>query len=150
LVAPASGGKPADRERPLRSGVDLAIRAIQRSHQKHTALQAPGISNRGNGHIHLGSGPRERWQASGDKYGRHILDDRRRRGNLRSHALHDVGQGLSGEDGLLAVAGLREPHHHAIANQRILAHSFDVREIANLDHNRIAGKYFTRCDQNKN
>ncbi|HKM86294.1 MAG TPA: hypothetical protein VJW96_08810 [Terriglobales bacterium] len=87
----ASSRKTAHRDRTLRGGIDLPVCAVQRRHQEHPTLQTLGVADRGNGHVHLGAGPRERRQTGGHKHRRHILDDRRHRRNLRAQALQDVG-----------------------------------------------------------
>ena len=125
------------RDGALGRGVDLPVRAVEWSEQKLAAFQTLGIADRGNRHVHLGAGPRERRQAGGHKHRRHILDHRRRGRDLRPHALHNVGQGLGREYGLLAVPGLREPHHHAVADQGILPHPFNARQIADFDLDRF-------------
>ena len=145
----ASSGKPAHGDRALGGGIDLPVRAIERSQQEHAAFEAFGIADRGDCNVHLSAGPGEGRQAGGHKHRRHILDDRRRRRNLRAHALHNVGQGLGGKYGLLAVSGLREPNHHAVADQGILPHPFDARQIADFDRDRVAGKDFAGKDNDR-
>ncbi len=138
--ARALRGKPSDCDRPLGLGIDLSIRAVEWRQQEQAAIQALGVANRGNGHVKLRALARERGQIGGDKYGRHILDDCRGGRNLRAHALHDIGEGLSGEYGLLAVAGLGKADHHAIADQGIFPHSFDAGQIPDFDRNLFVRK----------
>ena len=44
---------------------------------------------------------------------------------------------------------LRKPHHHAVADQGILPHPFDARQIADFDRDRLAGKDFARKDNDR-
>jgi hypothetical protein len=117
---------------------------------KNAAFETLGIADRGDGHIHLRAGPRKRGQARGHKDRRNILYDRRGRRNLRAHALHDVGQGLGSEDGLLAVSGLGEADDHAVADQGIFPHAFDAGEIADFDGHRFAPSQRSGKRENRN
>ncbi len=132
-----SSGKPSDCNRALGCGVDLPIRAIELREQKEAAFEALGIADRGDGYVHLRAGPRECRQAGSHKYRCDIVDARRRRRNRCAHALHNVGQGLGRERGLLAVSGTRESNHHAIANQRIFPYAFDAGQIADFHRDRF-------------
>src|SRR6266403_1583354 len=138
--ARASGGKPSHRDWALGGGIDLSIRAIERRQQKQAAFEALGIADRGDGYVHLRARPRECRQAGGHKHRCDIVDARRRRRNLRAHALHNVGQGLGRECGLLAVPSTGEPNYHAVPNQRIFPYPFDAGEIADFDRDRFGRK----------
>ena len=50
--------------------------------------------------------------------------------NLHPHALHDVGQGLGGEQGLLPVSRAVQSDHQAVAHQRIVTHAGDGGDVA--------------------
>ena len=73
-VGAVARGIAAHHQRPLRLGVDLAIRAVQRAHQQHAAFQAAGIADGRNGDVQPGARPRKRRQRRGNKDRRHILD----------------------------------------------------------------------------
>jgi hypothetical protein len=52
-------------------------------------------------------------------------------GNLHSHALQHIGQGLYGENGLLAITGAFQSHYQAIAEHGIFANAFNAGDISN-------------------
>src|SRR4029077_6922983 len=71
--ARASSGKPSHCDCALGGGIDLPIRAIERSEQKQAAFEALGIADRGDGYVHLRAGPRECRQAGRHKHRRHVV-----------------------------------------------------------------------------
>ena len=120
----------SQREWPLGFGINLAIRPAQRSQEQHSAFEALGVADGGNRNVQRHARPGKRRKRSSYEHSRNIFYDDCIGGNLHAHALHDVGQGLGREQGLLAVSGPVQSDHDAVAHQRIVAHSSDGRDVA--------------------
>ncbi len=71
------------------------------------------------------TGLRERRQRGRDHDGGGVFDGDGLRRNGHAHALQHVGQALRGEDGLFTVAGTVEADDQAVADELIVAHTFE-------------------------
>ena len=95
--------------------IDLAIGSFQRRHDEQAALQVGGIADGRSGDIHLHAGLREGGKRCGDEHGCCVFHCDGGRGDSDAHALQNVGQALSGEYGLLLVAGASKADDQAVA-----------------------------------
>src|ERR1700689_261463 len=111
--------------------IDLPIGGVQRSEQEHTSLQALRITNRGYGYVEYRSWPGEGRKRGRDHHGSNIANLNRGCGNLNSQPLQDVGQGLRGELGLLAVPSSVESDNDAVTDQGIFPNAFDGCNVSN-------------------
>ncbi len=131
LAAVGRRARAAHQHVALRDRVDLAVGALEGRHQQGAATQAFGIAHRRHHHVELAAGPCERRQRGGDHHCRHVLElhvlaGRQGDAELREH----VGQALRGERRLHGlVAGVVQPHHEAIAHQRVVAHALEVGQV---------------------
>src|SRR6185369_5943083 len=74
--------------------------------------------------------PRECGQGSCNKYGCHVVDASGSGWYLHTHSLQSIRQRLNRKHRLTPVSGSIQPHHDAIANQWILADTFDSCDIS--------------------
>ena len=107
----------------------MSVRAVKGGEQKHAAIEALGVSNRGNRDIQWRPGTGKRRQRGGDENRGDVLDHHRRGGELDSHLLQEIGQGLHRNHGLLAVARAVQAYHHAIPDQQVVAYSLDRAHV---------------------
>src|SRR6185369_17940556 len=119
-----------ERERALRGSIDLAISATQRSQEQKSAFQRLGIAYRRRSYVQPSSRARE-WRKTGcDENRRDIVDANAARRNLQAHLLHDIRQHLGSENRLSAIASAVQPNYQSIANQRVLADTFNRSDLA--------------------
>ena len=125
-----SGAVSSDDERALGGGVDLSVFSAQRGEQKRSAVEGFGVADGGDDDVHLGSGAGEGGQRGGDEDGGDIFDGDGGGGDLEAHALHEIGEHLGGEDGLLLISGAAQADDEAVAEEGIVTDTLDGGDLA--------------------
>ena len=68
-------------------------------------------------------------QRCGNHDGGGVVDADRRARHGDAHSLEHIGEALSGEQGLAAIAGAGETDYETVADELVIAHAFDGDEI---------------------
>ena len=128
LAASSSSTGPGDHQITLRQGIHLAVCALERGADQHTAFERLGIAHRRHVHIQRLAGPCKGWQLGGDQHCRHVFELQLRYCGGRQgdaellqiicHALSGIGH-LGG-----LVASAIKAHHQAKAVELVAAHTF--------------------------
>ena len=126
----ALGLEAADRERALRHRIDVAVGAEQRRDQQRAALQALGVAERRDGDVDAGALGAEGRQVRRHHHGGDVAGAQRLAADVDAEPLQHRLQRLLGErDVVERVAGAVEADDEAVADQLVLAHALDVREV---------------------
>lgn len=145
-VSGEAGGVAAEGERALCFGVDLAVVAVEGGHQEDTAFEAFGVADRGDGDVDLHAALGEGGQRGGDKDGGYVFDDDGALRDLDAEALEGIGEGLDGEEGLLAIAAAAKADDEAVADELVVADTLDFGDVAEADLT-VAGGGEQGCGQ---
>ncbi len=129
-VAGEACGVAAKGERALRFGVDLAVVAVEGGHQEDTAFEAFGVTDRGNGDVDFHAALGEGGQGSGNEDGGYVFDNDGALRDLDPQALEGVGEGLDGEESLLAIAAAAKADDEAVADELVVADALDLGDVA--------------------
>ena len=130
LCGIAFGREPADRERALPDRIDIAVGAEQRRDQQRAALQAFRVAHRRDGDVDARALRPEGGQVGGHHDGCDVAGAQRLAADVDAEALQHRLQRLLGEgDVVERVAGAVEADDEAVADELVLAHALDAREI---------------------
>lgn len=132
-VSGEAGGVAADGERALCFGVDLAVVAVEGGHKEDTAFEAFGVADRGDGDVDFHAAFGEGGQGGGDEDRGYVFDDDGALWDLNAEALEGVGEGLDGEEGLLAIAAAAKADDEAVADELVVADALDLGDVAETD-----------------
>ena len=126
----AFGSEAADRERSLADRVDLAIGAVQRGDEQKAAPQRLGVTQRAHRDVHARALAGERRQRGGDHHRGDVLGREVETARADPEALEHRLQALLGEGGVAQrVAGAVEADHQAVADQKVVAHPFEIGDV---------------------
>ena len=128
-VAAPARDESACNDRTLSRGVDLAVGTFQRRQHQDPALEIGAVADCRHGDVDPGSGLREGRQVRGDKYRRGIAHQDRGRRDCDAHARQQIRQALRREYGLPLVTCSIEPNHQTVADQLVVAYSFDRYQV---------------------
>ena len=121
----------AERDRPLRHGVDLPVGSEERCGEERPALQALRVPERGDLGVDPVPLPRKGRQRRRYAHRCDVLDLQLARVHVEREAApaEHVQHALHGEDRLLAVAGAVETGDQAVAGELVRADTFDRRDV---------------------
>ncbi len=115
---------------PLRNSVDFAVEAAKRRSNERPPLKAGCVAERRHLNVDLGSCPRERRQARGDRHGSDILGAHLRTLNADTEPLQHAFQRFLREGGVTdPVAGSGEADHKPVADELVGAHILDIDDV---------------------
>ena len=130
LAASPSAWKPPIASEPCADRVDVAVGAEQRRHQQGAALQALGVADRRDGDVDARALRAEGRQVGRHHHGGDVAGAQRLAADVDAEAFQHRLQRLLGErDVVERVAGAVEADDEAVADQLVLPHALDAREI---------------------
>ena len=122
------------RDGALRHRMGLAVATHHRRHDQGPAEERGRVAQRRHGDVERLAAPRQRRQLGGDDDGRDVAVAQRDVADVDAHAVEHRLDGLLGE-GRVAhrVARAEQAHHEAVADELVLAHAAERRDVLDAD-----------------
>jgi hypothetical protein len=146
VLALAAGARldqeAADRELALGQRPGPLVGALERGPHQHAAGQALGRAERRHHHVDRLPGAGERRQLGGDRDDRDVLGAQLLGADLDVEAAEHLGHRAAHDRRAGVVAGAGQAGHQADADQLVLAHTLDGRQVLDaLGARRRAGRH---------